>query len=430
MKKLGIALLAVTLIALASLPVLAAVDVPVFEGTFVRKTGEPVIETIIFSGISGPATITLWNGGLADSSTEKVSSSEIRVNGVLIFGPHNFNQKVSALQAEVILQEGDNSLEVLLRSKPGGTITIQVVQNIDPPPVGGYRLPDTGQTKCYDTSTVFELTSCPQPGEPFYGQDGNYEGPQPSYQPSDDGLTVTDLNTGLIWQQSYASEMNWDEAVTYCEDMNLGGFWDWRLPSRMELVTILDYGRRFPAINPAFSSLSVISADNFYWSSSTQPFPSGGAWYVEFGEGSVGAIPKDYTHYVRCVRGEPLPFGPFLDNEDGTVTDEATNLMWQQGYAAGMTWAEALSYCEGLSLAGHNEWRLPNIREFHSIVDDSRTTPALDPVFSSALNLYQSGTPWSGGWYYLWMVNSTDGYSGLAHMLAGTDYVRCVRGGE
>ena len=49
----------------------------------------------------------------------------------------------------------------------------------------------------YDTLIVI---SCPQPGESFYGQDSQFDGVQFSFQNNNDG-TVSDLNTGLIWQQ-------------------------------------------------------------------------------------------------------------------------------------------------------------------------------------------------------------------------------------
>jgi len=59
-------------------------------------------------------------------------------------------------------------------------------------PAHAYRLPDTGQTKCYDN--VGNEITCPAPGQRFHGQDGNYTGPQPAYRDNGDG-TVTDLNT-------------------------------------------------------------------------------------------------------------------------------------------------------------------------------------------------------------------------------------------
>lgn len=56
--------------------------------------------------------------------------------------------------------------------------------------------------------------------------------------------------------------------------------------------------------------------------------------------------------------------GRFVNMGDGTVTDRCTGLMWQKETAPGMyTWQAALKYCEKLALAGHTDWRLPNIRE-------------------------------------------------------------------
>lgn len=62
-----------------------------------------------------------------------------------------------------------------------------------------YRLPDSGQTKCYDILGS-EIVPCPAPGQSYYGQDGNYRGPQMAFEDNGDG-TVTDLNTGLMWEK-------------------------------------------------------------------------------------------------------------------------------------------------------------------------------------------------------------------------------------
>ena len=110
---------------------LAAVDITDFSGDFVRSTSGPVTETNFFPGMAGPAIITIYNGGVQDSTTERASSSEILVNGVLIFGPDNFNQNVSQLTAVINIDEGQNSLSVTLKGKPGGNIHIDVVQTVD-----------------------------------------------------------------------------------------------------------------------------------------------------------------------------------------------------------------------------------------------------------------------------------------------------------
>ncbi len=58
--------------------------------------------------------------------------------------------------------------------------------------------------------------------------------------------------------------------------------------------------------------------------------------------------------------------------------------------STGMNWEKALEYAENLEYAGYNDWRLPNVKELHSIVDyryapDARDKnmrrPAIDPVF-------------------------------------------------
>src|SRR5688572_20324091 len=77
--------------------------------------------------------------------------------------------------------------------------------------------------------------------------------------------------------------------------------------------------------------------------------------------------------------------GRFVDKGDGTVVDTCTGLQWQQTTGAQtVTWCEALAYCEGLSFAGHDDWRLPNVRELESLVDYGRNAPPLDPVFTVA----------------------------------------------
>ena len=73
-----------------------------------------------------------------------------------------------------------------------------------------------------------------------------------------------------------------------------------------------------------------------------------------------------------------VAFGAFVVNGDGTVTDTSTMLIWQQQTAGSMTWEAAISYCEGLSLGGHDDWRLPNTNELQSLVDYTRYYPAID----------------------------------------------------
>lgn len=167
-----------------------------------------------------------------------------------------------------------------------------------------YKLPDTGQTKCYDNSVEIP---CPQPGGPFYGQDGNYRGPQPAYRDNGDG-TVTDLNTGLMWQQGDSQNVGfgftWQEAVDYCAALDLGGHTDWRLPTRRELSYLVNIDTVFP--NPYINTTYFPECHWIgYWSSSTYAYDPDRAWYVYFANGGLDAEAKIGSWYVRCARAGP-----------------------------------------------------------------------------------------------------------------------------
>ncbi len=84
----------------------------------------------------------------------------------------------------------------------------------------------------------------------------------------------------------------------------------------------------------------------------------------------------------------------YTDNGDGTVTDNVTELMWMQADDGQLrSWDDAVAYCDGLALAGHSDWRLPNQHELFELVDKARHTPAIDPVFSCQTSFYWSSSP-------------------------------------
>ncbi len=132
--------------------------------------------------------------------------------------------------------------------------------------------------------------------------------------------------------------------------------------------------------------------------------------------------------------------GRFVDNEDGTVTDNCTGFMWQKDTAdvdrdgrstiddhAG--WCDSLTYCENLSFAGHDDWRLPNIRELQSIVDYGLSEQAIDPVFSAESDFYWSSTPQDLFPFCAWGVIFNVGYTFAIHSENELRLVRAVRGG-
>jgi hypothetical protein len=123
--------------------------------------------------------------------------------------------------------------------------------------------------------------------------------------------------------------------------------------------------------------------------------------------------------------------GDFVDLGDGTVFDRDTNLVWQQtDDNTYKTWQLGLDYCNGLSLAGHDDWVLPNIKELESLVDTSNDTPALDDTKfpGTELDYYWSSTSYSSDASDAWQIHFLDGRVIYGRKNDGYNvYVRCVR---
>ena len=282
-------------------------------------------------------------------------------------------------------------------------------------------LPDTGIELCYDDTQEIE---CPALGEPFYGQDAQYVTNPMSFTLSDDG-TLTDNVTGLMWQQKYYDvPRSWYASIDYCDGLRRGGHTDWRIPDEYELQDIVDYGHYQPAIDTAYFSGTM---PYYYWSSSTYAVYASDAWTVNFYSGGVIFVEKNDNRWVRCARGEQREQS-FTDNGDGTVTDNVTGLMWQQeGDDVLRIWEDALAYCEDLELAGHTDWRLPNIKALRSIMDNKTYNPAIDTsYFPSEVSSYWSSSTDAFNTTAAWCVSFADGHTWITYK-GGNDSVRCVR---
>ena len=133
------------------------------------------------------------------------------------------------------------------------------------------------------------------------------------------------VNLGnLQWSNKAPRYMNWNDAVNYCENLNEGGFDDWRLPNIDELRTIIQNhpgtqsGGSCPISEKAGklssndwtkdcrgrdgSNFSKLGDIGWFWSSSTLSDSSNGAWGVTFNNGDVGHSGKYNVDSVRCVR--------------------------------------------------------------------------------------------------------------------------------
>ncbi len=261
-----------------------------------------------------------------------------------------------------------------------------------------YRIVDTAQGDCYGNRGSI---SPPRRGEAFYGQDAQYKGNQPSYRDNGDG-TVTDLNTKLIWQKTPPGTLyRWSDAAGYAKNLKLAGHNDWRVPTMKELYSIVDFRgtmrTRTPYIDTKYfdfeypdPSSGLRDMDVQYWSSNeyvgTTMHGDISAFGFNFADGRIKSYPTGKGRgpakrtYIRCVRGgNGYGKNDFVGNKDGTITDRATGLMWTKADSKKtMNWQEALAYAENLKLAGYADWRLPNTKELHSIVDYSYAPDARD----------------------------------------------------
>lgn len=277
-----------------------------------------------------------------------------------------------------------------------------------------YPIVDTDQAYCYDARTAIAY---PSAGQPFYGQDAQYAANAPSYKVNGDG-TVWDRMTGLMWTQDPGKKITFDQALSGAEKCRVGGYKDWRLPTIKELYSLIQLNGTDPDPNSTDTAglIPFIDASVFNFSYgdpgrgeriidaqfatctkyvSTTMGGNETMFGVNFADGRIKGYPTALrrggkkTFYVLYVRGNPQ-YGQnkFVDNGDGTVTDQATGLTWMQADSGkGMDWPAALAYAENMEFADRSDWRLPNAKELQSILDYSRSpdttdSAAIDPIFS------------------------------------------------
>ncbi len=280
-----------------------------------------------------------------------------------------------------------------------------------------YMIVDPNQILCYNTTGTI---TCPASTQDFYGQDAQFPGNTFSYVLSVDGKTVYDNNSTLTWMRtpnmtntppvkanrmSYSAAQTW---VTTVNAANYGGFNDWRIPTVKELYSLYDGRGTDPGgISSMNTSLLTPYIDTMYFKFAfgntaigeriidqqylssnlfvVNPSESGFAkdFGVNFSDGRIKGYDtvdvlsmQTKTFYVQLVRGTTsYGINNFVDNADQTITDLASNLMWTKNdNGSGLDWKNALAWVKTQNSAnylGHNDWRMPSIKELQSIIDYS-----------------------------------------------------------
>ena len=313
---------------------------------------------------------------------------------------------------------------------------------------GVVNLPKTGQTTSYRT------------GDDGYHQRG-VAWPNPRFVDNGDG-TITDKLTGLMWQRvPLSTTKTWNDAIDYCNNLELAGHTDWRLPNKRELYSLYNAGQADNAAwlnSQGFSNIKI----GWYWSAGTYAYNTSCAWLVCMRHGGISNGNICFSDYVVAVRsgqagavklrktgqttsyrtgddgdlqkGTAWPNPRFTDNGNGTITDNLTGLMWQRvPLSTTSTWNGAIDYCNNLTLAGYTDWRLPNVLELESLYNASRADNAAwlnSQGFSNVQNNYY----WSAGTDAdltdnAWLVYLSYGYF-LSANRTNDYYVVAVRSGR
>lgn len=364
------------------------------------------VQIQILGGGFEPGAVVLWDYGAAE---EEITADTVSATAIEF-----------TLMADRFVPGMEGTYLVAVRN-PDGVVCAPL------PFAVTFSVPDSGQSdeQCttyeYDGEWEWLVVDCVsiQPGADYHGQDGHYHAVhnQPAFTVNGDG-TVTDGLTQLMWTRCAAGQdpincsgspdfVDHAEAVAYCQGLELAGHDDWFLPTIVELQHIADYGQLNYAIDPAV--YPNVPEEGFWSATSGQEDPDNLAFRWTLMQGRTETHDRGLGDgVVRCVRNRRSPPpNRFLRSEpqpdEPVVTDGCSGLIWQgcpagsrgfacdQGDRESYLWADALAYCQGLQWAGHDDWRLPQIKELLTIVDFDRYWPALDPEIFPG-----TGT----GWYF------------------------------
>jgi hypothetical protein len=365
-----------------------------------------------------------------------------------------------------------------------------------------FRIPDTNLRACMGTSggQVRDGTiPCPPEigtpacadtdycgGDAQYGWDTQHPA-SARFARVGDGAepVVRDAVTGLEWMGCVQGQRGANcagdpgvvdgyEAESLCGASSWGGHDDWVLPDAHALQSIVDYGRTSPSFDlQAFPNTPSGFADDYEkwwiecaWTRTSYARRADVAWAVITNNGDVSqgsGVPYHLNDRaadgwegctVRCVRAHERPAHARFVTLDGdldepVVADLYGGRMWMgcsagqrgpgcDGAASMLDWRSSLSWCEAATWGGFSDWRLPDVKELRSLVDETQVSPAIDgEVFPSTPHYGPDQTPNIGNYWsstartYNDFALYVDFGTGFSHFYVQSEarHARCVRAG-
>jgi hypothetical protein len=167
---------------------------------------------------------------------------------------------------------------------------------------------------------------------------------------------LADLSVALVAKQTVFIAWNGAGVLTESSDLNA---WE-ALPQTVE------------------ASLRTMNGDSGFWRVQRPTFPVVDTHQtVAFDADSELAGPPEVGQPFAGQDASYTGAQPaFVDNEDGTVTDTVTGLMWQKDPGSKVTWNAGVAGAATLDLAGYGDWRLPTIKELYSLIDFRGVDPS------------------------------------------------------
>ena len=206
-------------------------------------------------------------------------------------------------------------------------------------------------------------------------------------------------NEGILqWSEKAPTEMEWRNAINYCNTLDEGGHKDWRLPNIDELRTLIQncpgtvtggeckvsaesgclsehncWQRSCFCDRKNQSDYSKLGDKGGFWSSSPVSDWGFNEWAVIFDSAGINATYATGdgadSHSVRCVRNNKK-------SKSTKETSKTENLQWSEKSSVKMNWNDAVNYCKKLNEGAYYDWRLPNIDELRTlIINHSGTEP-------------------------------------------------------